>query len=227
MLIAVFVSIDCGASGSYKDENSIAWIGDDDLIQNGESKVVQSGNALSDDHVMSSLRVFSTRKKNCYTILANKGGQVLVRASFNYGNYDKKSSPPSFDLHFDGNLWATVKTSSEGLVYYEAIYVVKGDSISVCVAQTNPNQLPFISAIEVRSLGSHMYSHVDAAYALFLRSRTAYGANGTIRYGYVYLTTSDYATQQLWIKKPGATQYTPFDFAGIQTMVMIEYGIQQ
>ncbi|ESR37961.1 hypothetical protein CICLE_v10030050mg [Citrus x clementina] len=178
----VFVSIDCGASGSYKDENSIAWIGDDDLIQNGESKVVQSGNALSDDHVMSSLRVFSTRKKNCYTILASKGGQVLVRASFNYGNYDKKSSPPSFDLHFDGNLWATVKTSSEGLVYYEAIYVVKGDSISVCVAQTNPNQLPFISAIEVRSLGSHMYSHVDAAYALFLRSRTAYGANGTIRY---------------------------------------------
>lgn len=218
------MSIDCGASSSYTDENFITWIGDDDLIQNGESKVVQSGNASS-DHVMSTLRVFSSRKKNCYTILASKGGQVLVRASFNYGNYDKKSSPPSFDLHFDGNLWATVKTSSEDLVSYEAIYVVKDDSISVCVAQTNPNQLPFISAIEVWSLGSHMYSHVDAAYALFLRSRTAYGTNGTIRYG---LNTSDYVTiTVVWIKNPRATQYTPFDFAGIQRMLMIEYGFQQ
>lgn len=179
---AVFVSIDCGASSSYTDGDFITWIGDDDLIQNGESKVVQSGNGVS-DHVMSTLRVFSTRKKNCYTILADKGGRVLVRASFNYGNYDEKSSPPSFDLHFDGNLWATVETSNEDLVYYEAIYVVKGDSISVCVAQTNPNQLPFISALEVRSLGSHMYSHVDAAaYALFLISRTAYGAKDITRY---------------------------------------------
>lgn len=175
------MSIDCGASGSYTDENLIVWMGDDDLIQNGEAKVVQSGNAAT-DHVMSTLRVFSTRKKNCYTIPVDKGEQVLVRASFYYGNYDKRAAPPSFDLHFDGNLWETVETSSEDVVKYEAIYVVKGDTTSVCVAQTKPNQLPFVSAIEVRSLGPHMYSHVDAVYALFLISRTAYGTNNTVRY---------------------------------------------
>lgn len=175
------MSIDCGASDSYyTDENLQVWIGDNDLIQNGESKVVQSGSKVS-DHVMSTLRVFTTRKKNCYTIDAAKGQQVLVRASFYYGNYDKKSAPPVFDLQFDGNYWGTVETSSEDVISYEAIYVVKGSEISVCVAQTTPNQFPFISALEVRSLDSNMYSHVDAQYALFLKSRIAYGANTTIR----------------------------------------------
>ncbi|XP_057953788.1 probable LRR receptor-like serine/threonine-protein kinase At1g05700 [Malania oleifera] len=180
-VLAVFVSIDCGATGSYTDENSIIWTGDDLYnIQNGESQVVQSPNSVP--HVMSSLKVFSSRKKNCYSVAADKGGQVLVRASFFYGNYDKKSTPPSFDLHFDGNFWTTVETSSDRIVSYEAIYVVKGDAVSVCVAQTKPNQLPFMSALEVRSLASTMYSHVDANYALFLRRRVAFGSNQTVRY---------------------------------------------
>lgn len=174
----VFVSIDCGASDFYTDGNFMVWMGDADLIQNGQSEVVQTSNAVS--HVMSTLRVFTSRKKNCYSIKADKGGQVLVRASFFYGNYDKKSSPPSFDLHFDGNYWVTVQTSLDQLVYYEVAYVVKGEDISVCLAQTQPNQFPFISALEVRSLGSDMYSH-DSNYPLFLRSRVAYGANATVR----------------------------------------------
>ncbi|KAI9194726.1 hypothetical protein LWI28_008694 [Acer negundo] len=180
---SVFESIDCGGSGSYTDENIIVWTGDDEFMQNiGETKVVQSGNAVSDP-VMSTLRVFSsTRKKNCYSIDVDKGVQVLVRASFYYGNYDKKSAPPSFDLHFNGNYWATVETSSEGVVYYEATYIVKDNGVSVCVAQTKPNQFPFMSALEVRSLDSHMYNHVDAEYALFLKSRTTYGAKDIVRF---------------------------------------------
>lgn len=132
--------------------------------------------------VMDSLRVFTTRKKNCYSVEANKGERVLVRASFYYGNYDKKSSPPTFDLQFDGNYWVTVETSSTDYVYYEVTYVVKGDYVSVCVAQTKPGQFPFISALEVRSLLYTMYSHVDQNYPLHLIKRVAYGANGTIRY---------------------------------------------
>ncbi|MCD9560129.1 hypothetical protein HAX54_018603, partial [Datura stramonium] len=150
-----FVSLDCGSSETYTDENSIVWSGDEEYMSNGESYVVQSNNSVS--HVMDSLRVFTSRNKNCYLIKVEKGGRVLIRASFNYGNYDGKSNPPSFSLQFDGNDWAIVNTMSDQLVYYETIYVVKGDSLSVCLAQTLADQFPFISALEVRSLDSTMY----------------------------------------------------------------------
>lgn len=137
---------------------------------------------------MDTLRVFTTRKKNCYSLNGEKGGQILVRASFLYGNYDKKSSPPTFDLQFDGNEWTTVVTSNDGVVTYEAIYVTKGDLISVCVAQTKPAQFPFISALQIHSLDSNMYNKVDSNYALFLESRVAYGADAIVRYAcYIYI----------------------------------------
>ncbi|XP_034687623.1 probable LRR receptor-like serine/threonine-protein kinase At1g05700 [Vitis riparia] len=175
--LAGFLSIDCGSSTVYSDEG---WIGDEAYIQNGESKRVQSGNSVS--QVMDTLRVFSSRNKNCYSLVAKKGERVLVRASFYYGNYDHKSSPPTFALQFDGNPWATVVTSSDLVIYYEAIYAVKGDTTSVCVAQTQANQFPFISALEMASLGSNMYSSLDSNYALFLRRRFAFGANEIIRF---------------------------------------------
>ncbi|KAJ6737504.1 hypothetical protein OIU85_019556 [Salix viminalis] len=174
------VSIDCGASETYTDENSLEWRGDDGFFKNSQSEVVQSSKTAS--HVMSTLRVFTSLKKNCYTIRAVKGSLVLVRASFFYGNYDKKSSPPSFHLLFDGNYWATVKTALDQLVYYEVMYVVKSDTTSICLAQTQPNQVPFISALEVRILDSKMYGHFDPNHALFLKSRVAYGANSTVRF---------------------------------------------
>ncbi|KAJ6737499.1 hypothetical protein OIU85_019551 [Salix viminalis] len=176
------VSIDCGASGNYTDENSIVWIGDDGMFKDSTlSGVVRSSNTVS--HVMSTLRVFTSQKKNCYSIKADKGRLVLVRASFFYGNYDKKSSPPSFDLLFDGNNWATVTTTLDNEpIIYEVMYFVKSDTTSICLAQTKPNQFPFISALEVRSLDSNMYGIVDPNYALFVRARTAFGANSTIRF---------------------------------------------
>ncbi|KAK1588779.1 hypothetical protein Q3G72_026936 [Acer saccharum] len=122
-------SIDCGASGSYI-ESSINWTGDKDLIQNGEAIVVGTSNGLP--QAMTTLRVFTTRKKNCYSIAVEKGTRYLLRASFYYGNYDSKSSPPTFDLQFDGNHWITVATSMDTAIFHEAIYVAKGDAISVC-----------------------------------------------------------------------------------------------
>ncbi|KAL4558282.1 hypothetical protein LXL04_036480 [Taraxacum kok-saghyz] len=174
----VFVSIDCGASRSFTDENSIVWKGDEDLISNGVSHEVQSNYSISP--VMDTLRVFTTRKKNCYSIEAEKGGKVLVRASFNYGNYDQKSTPPIFDLHFDGNFWITVNTSEAKI--YEAIYFVKMKVISVCVAQTRPGNFPFISSLEVRSVDSQVNRNVDTNYALFMNARFAYGTSETIRF---------------------------------------------
>ncbi|KAI5566548.1 hypothetical protein BDE02_13G027800 [Populus trichocarpa] len=189
------VSIDCGASESYTDENSITWRGDDDIFQSSFSEVVQSSNTVS--HVMSTLRVFTSRKKNCYFISVDKG-PLLVRASFYYGNYDRKLSPPSFDLLIDGNHWTKVITSLDKLLYYEVVYVVESDATNICLAQTQPNQFPFISALEVRSLDPKMYSYVDPKYALFVRSRFAYGASATVRY-------PDDVYDRIWVPESGGT----------------------
>lgn len=137
---------------------------------------------------MTTLRVFTERKKSCYSITSDKGSKVLVRASFFYGNYDGKSSPPSFDLQFDGNYWTTVETSSDEVVSYEAIYVTKMDAVSVCVAQTSPNMFPFISAVEVRDLDSKMYGSLDSNHALMLTRRVAFGTEEIIRYVLPHLT---------------------------------------
>nr|GFA96972.1 probable LRR receptor-like serine/threonine-protein kinase At1g05700 [Tanacetum cinerariifolium] len=122
---------------------------------------------------MDTLRAFTTRKKNCYSIEATQGEKVLVRTGFNYGNYDRKSNPPNFDLHFDGNFWITVK---------KKVTLSKKKVASVCVAQTNPNQIPFISALEVRSIDLQVYGNMVTRYALFTNVRTAYAVNESIRF---------------------------------------------
>ncbi|KAK1348926.1 hypothetical protein POM88_054918 [Heracleum sosnowskyi] len=150
-------------------------------MSNGVSQSVQSSNADSDP-ILDTLRVFTSgNNKNCYNFAASKGERVLVRASFNYGNYDGKSSPPTFDLQFDGNFWTTVETSNDKVVTHEVTYVVKRDVISVCVAQTKSGQFPFISALEVLSMDSDIYRSADSNYALLLKSRVAYGADAIIR----------------------------------------------
>ncbi|KAL7115628.1 hypothetical protein ACP275_04G194000 [Erythranthe tilingii] len=129
---------------------------------------------------MDTLRVFTARRKNCYSIRAGKGERVILRVGFYYGNYDNRSSPPSFDIQFDGNNWATVDSSSTQFVFYEVTYVTKRDYVSVCVAQTKRDQFPFISSIEIRGLESTMYSRGDQDYPLHLIKRVAYGTNKVI-----------------------------------------------
>nr|GEX89456.1 malectin-like carbohydrate-binding domain-containing protein [Tanacetum cinerariifolium] len=177
----LIASVDCGASDITVDLNLIPWTPDDTMVSNGISRVVQSSYSVST--VMDTLRVFTTRKKNCYTLgPVIQGQKVLVRASFNYGNYDRLSNPPTFELHFDGNFWTKVETSLSGVTQYEAIYVAKRDAVSVCVVQTKPGQLPFISALELRSLDSDVYSELDRNRALFLSARLSYGASVPLRY---------------------------------------------
>ncbi|GFP99562.1 uncharacterized protein at1g24485 [Phtheirospermum japonicum] len=209
----VFRSIDCGSSNSYKDENLIDWTGDGDYVQNGESHSMGPANSIS--RVMDTLRVFTTRRKNCYHIDSVKQGKVLVRASFYYGNYDNKSTPPTFDLQFDGNYWATVETSSTEYVYHEVTYVMKKDSISVCVAQTSTGQFPFISALEVRGLESYMYSNINVTFPLFLRRRVTFGSNATIRY-------PDDLYDRLWapeVSRNGMVPVTSEDMFGTSLIV--------
>ncbi|XP_068644900.1 probable LRR receptor-like serine/threonine-protein kinase MEE39 [Aristolochia californica] len=98
-IVAVFISLDCGAEPSYFDNNDIFWLPDDLYVTGGETRKAPG----TTSRPMSTLRVFPTRKKNCYSIDVTKGERLLVRASFFYGNYDGKSLPPIFDLQIDEN----------------------------------------------------------------------------------------------------------------------------
>ncbi|XP_057781678.1 probable LRR receptor-like serine/threonine-protein kinase At1g05700 [Salvia miltiorrhiza] len=179
----VFISIDCGSSATYKDENGISWTGDDEYVGTGESRAVQPSSSYS--RVMDTLRVFRNQTKHCYVIGDVKRGRVLVRATFLYGNYDGRNSPPAFDLLFDGYYWAYVNNSGPTPSRFEVIYTTTRETISVCVSQYEAGQFPYINAIEVRSLDSTMYGGLGEdrdIYPLFTRRRVAFGANATIRF---------------------------------------------
>lgn len=179
-MVLVLASINCGETGVKVDSNGIIWSPDANLVSNGVAHVVQSSNSIS--AIMDTLRVFTSRKKNCYSIPVTQGTKVLVRAIFNYGNYDGLSNPPAFDLQFDGNFWITVQTLMTGLTMQEVTYVTKGEAVSVCLAQTKSGQFPIISTLEVSGLDSEVYSEVDDSRALLLVGRFSYGASETLRY---------------------------------------------
>ncbi|XP_071741026.1 uncharacterized protein At1g24485-like [Rutidosis leptorrhynchoides] len=191
--LIVIASIDCGATTTTTDVNTITWTPDDTIISNGISRTVKPSYSLTS--VLDTLRVFTSRKKNCYSIGVTQGTKILARATFNYGNYDGLLNPPTFDLIFDGNLWTTVKTSLSGSTTYEVIFVAKGDNVSVCLAQTMPDQFPFISSLAIRSLDSDVYSEVDDNRAIFLIDRLSYGSSKSLRY-------PDDIYDRIWVSYP-------------------------
>ncbi|XP_031486587.1 probable LRR receptor-like serine/threonine-protein kinase At1g51810 isoform X2 [Nymphaea colorata] len=177
----LFLSIDCGGTGNRIDGTGIKWVGDDGYIMTGKAAQVQNSSIYSQE--LNSLRYFPSQKKSCYVIAGVATGKKhMVRASFFYGNYDGKSSPPSFNLQFDGNTWVTLHTSSTDAYYWEVIYGPKGDKISVCVAWTSPDQIPFISTLEIREFEPSMYETDDQEDVLLRRSRIAFGAKAWVSY---------------------------------------------
>ncbi|KAI3945402.1 hypothetical protein MKX01_017247 [Papaver californicum] len=184
----VFLSIDCGSSSlkPRTDVNSIVWVGDSPYIQTGEIHTVNTPIAIPafDSIALNTLRAFPTRKKNCYSIdVDTTVERVLVRANFYYGNYDSKSTPPTFDLQFNGNKWEQIATTMEDIIYSEVVFSLNNtNNINVCLAQTEPDNTPFISALEVRSLDSDTYGYIPSDYPVFFQFRYAFGTNKTTRY---------------------------------------------
>ncbi|XP_022728677.1 uncharacterized protein At1g24485-like [Durio zibethinus] len=174
-----WVRIDCGSDTSYKDANGDTWKTDEDFIKTGNNERVPQ-NIASKVEQLNTLRVFKEQNKNCYTLPTPTSTRYLVRAMFLYGNYDGLSKPPTFDLQFDGNKWATVVTTMTNFTYYEMIYATKGESISVCLARTQDQQFPFISSLESLPLPADMYAQMRRDMAWFNSYRYNYGANDWI-----------------------------------------------
>ncbi|KAJ0718080.1 putative transferase, protein kinase RLK-Pelle-LRR-I-1 family [Helianthus annuus] len=78
-----------------------------------------------------------------------------------YGNYDLKRRLPEFDVYLGPDYWDTLKLNSSATpVNMEIIHMSLSDYIHVCLLNTGRGT-PFISAIELRLLGSNMYTQTD------------------------------------------------------------------
>ncbi|VVA24297.1 PREDICTED: probable LRR receptor [Prunus dulcis] len=138
------------------------------FIETNESKVVILTDQQNKMQPYWSLRVFPQGTRNCYKINVTRGTKYLIRASFLYGNYDDQYRLPEFQLHLGPNLWDSVKLENASTVANkELIHVPLLNYIHVCLVDTNKG-VPFISAIELRTLPNKTY--VAEAWSLALDS---------------------------------------------------------
>ncbi|KAF8044266.1 hypothetical protein BT93_A2301 [Corymbia citriodora subsp. variegata] len=156
-----FISIDCGASNEYIDENTnITYKMDDGFIGSGKNVLMSRSRAFDQNNlqILNDARIFPDGMRNCYTLKPDQGKNrtYLIRAWFWFGNYDGKDQFPSFDLYVDVNYWYTVDYTFYMSVSEEIMYVSKADDIQVCLVNTG-NGVPFISALELRALDDDIY----------------------------------------------------------------------
>ncbi|KAF8402811.1 hypothetical protein HHK36_010902 [Tetracentron sinense] len=177
-----WVMIDCGAETSYIDQNGIQWRTDDEFIEAGENRIVNSSKyEVVVPQQMESLRIFTQKSKNCYSLPTTKDVRYLIRAGFYYGNYDEHYMPPEMILVIDRDQWDGVGTSIYRSVYREVIYTAKGNNVSVCLSQVS-DYVPFISSLEAVPLLEDMYSGMTRDFMWFKSYRFHFGGSDVIRY---------------------------------------------
>ncbi|CAN6442419.1 unnamed protein product [Victoria cruziana] len=198
------LNVDCGTTGKTAGYLSMSWIGDEQYVKSGKSATVQIDESLIPP--LTTLRYFPSGRKNCYSFPGIGAGiKLLVRALFYYGNYDGLGSPPTFNILFNGNLWSPVIFSEQNVsVLFEMVHVNGVDDISVCLARTKPNDVPFINSIEIKKLEGNMYASMDKDRPLYVMGRYAYASPTTpvLRYpddpyDRTWLAFSDYASSGL------------------------------
>ncbi|PON66975.1 Malectin-like carbohydrate-binding domain containing protein [Parasponia andersonii] len=175
----LWLSIDCGATNTTFDEKlNRAWTTDNEFIGSGENKLVSTSSSFPQ---MNTLRIFPSGIKNCYNLPLEKESKYLVRAGFYYGNYDNLKKPPAFGLEVQsGNINVNVLTSLSSDPIYHEFIITKKNALDVCLIQTQNNQIPFISTLEVSSLDQRVYRLMNNSIALYLESRINYGANQSV-----------------------------------------------
>ncbi|CAF2055796.1 unnamed protein product [Brassica napus] len=175
--LSKYINIDCGASESYLDSDKVKlWAGDKGFTTTGKS----FGNSLKNP--LNTLRFFPSGNKNCYSnIPVTKSRKTLVRTLFFYGNYDDRSSAPSFDVVYDGKHRETVQftntpqLNNRVIFISEVIYSPASEDISVCLIRTSKSDVPFISSIEVYGLDADMYDGIGPDEGLLRRKLVLYG----------------------------------------------------
>ena len=154
----------------YQDEiTGLSFKSDRDFVRTGKSGDISPEFDIVDSsfgRLFRNLRYFPQGRKNCYTLKPEQGknNNYLIEAYFKYGNYDGKNQAPKFDLYLGVHYWATVQLdSSEDSTYFVAVHFSPTDVIFVCLVNTGSG-IPFISALELRSLNNSIYK-TDSGFA--------------------------------------------------------------
>ncbi|OEL26035.1 Receptor-like protein kinase [Dichanthelium oligosanthes] len=177
-----FISIDCGLPGtaSYVDDTTKLTYSPDAAFIDGAG----SNHNISAEYITPKLgkRYLNVRSfpdggaRSCYTLRSLEAGlKYLVRATFMYGNYDGLRRPPVFDLYVGVNFWTMVNvTAADSPLIPEAIILVPGDSLQVCLVNTGAGT-PFISGLDLRPLKSTLYPQANETQGLVLLGRMNFG----------------------------------------------------
>ncbi|KAK4839360.1 hypothetical protein QYF36_021363 [Acer negundo] len=219
-----FIDIDCGASESYKDEQTgLFYESDTNYTDTGETHKIDPDFSSSTFHRQQqqqryNLRSFPKGTRNCYTLKPNQGGNknYLIRAVFEYGNYDNKNQTPEFELYLGVNKWTTV---SSAISMREIIHIPSEAYIDVCLNYTGMG-VPYISALELRPLDNSLYRIPNGA----LQNIYSYdlGGKNDIRNGQTAAASKSASVPlSLVIKRdpdPDSTCYIYFHFAEIEIL---------
>ncbi|CAN6341323.1 unnamed protein product [Urochloa humidicola] len=185
-----FISIDCGLPGTagYVDDTTkLSYAPDAAFTDAG------SNHNISAEFIKPTLgkrylnvRSFPDMARSCYTLRSLVSGlKYLVRATFKYGNYDGLGRPPIFDVYIGVNFWSMANiTDADTPLILEAIVLVPGDSLQVCLVNTGSGT-PFISGLDLRPLKTTLYPQANATQGLVLLGRMNFGptdATDIVRY---------------------------------------------
>ncbi|KAK1577645.1 hypothetical protein Q3G72_023526 [Acer saccharum] len=176
-----FISIDCGATESYRDDDTgLFYETDTGYVDTGDVHKISPHSTYNNQYGQKyrDLRSFPLGTRNCYTLKMEQGkkNNYLIRAFFVYGNYDNKNQIPVFDLYIGVNKWVTV---DKGNICHEIINVFSDEYIDVCLVKTGPG-VPYISVLELRPLNNSIYLLKDGALRLLSRYDVGAGINDII-----------------------------------------------
>lgn len=168
-----FISLACGLVPKetvYTEKSTnIIYESDANYIDSGLVGRINDANKTRLQQQYWTLRSFPEGERNCYNFNLTANRKYLIKASFNYGNYDDLNRLPRFDLHIGPNKWTSV--SFPGGRYgsnREMIHVLTQNRLQVCLVKTGETT-PFINSLEIRPL--HNGTYVTQSGSLILVSR--------------------------------------------------------
>lgn len=144
------MSISCGRTTGYTDSLNISWVPD--------GEYVSTGNVSSSSGVP--IRVFpETQGRKCYRLpVSNSSSLVLVRAGFQYQNYDGLRKPPAFSVSLGTATTSTINLTTNDPWTEEFVWPVTKDTLSFCLLPIPDGGSPVISTLEVRPLPKQAYA---------------------------------------------------------------------
>lgn len=189
-----FLSIDCGLDdkdSGYKDPTTgILYVSDGQYVDTGENHRISVEEEEGSRRRYTTVRSFPSGVRNCYTLPTVAGAKYLVRLMSVYGNYDGKNSSATlqFDLYLGVNYWDTVHADNENL--HEALFIAWASWTPVCLFNIGRGT-PFVSFVELRTLGSQLYLDLTANESMSLAMRGNMGSNISIT-RYVLVSMIEY-----------------------------------